>query len=100
KQMVALASVLIWEPHWILLDEPFANVDDESATRLVQLVAELNQDGVGILVVDHRFDHWVDVADVCLQWEQGQTLVPVPRHAWQREIGHREPTWRGLAASI
>lgn len=97
KQMVALASVLVWEPAWILLDEPFANVDDEAASRLVRMISEIHRDGVGILVVDHRLDHWMDVADVCLQWDSGSRLIPVPRHEWQARQTDRENEWRRIA---
>lgn len=63
KQKAMLASLVALRPRWLLLDEPFANIDEASAADLVQKVAKLHEEGIGILVVDHRLDYWLPVAD-------------------------------------
>jgi len=68
KQRVMLACLVLQSPRWLLLDEPFANVDDASAAAIARKLRQLNRErGVGILAVDHRLDHWMDTADeLCL----------------------------------
>lgn len=63
KQKAMLASIIALRPKWIILDEPFANIDEVSARSLTQKVAKLHKTGIGILVVDHRLDHWMPIAD-------------------------------------
>lgn len=63
KQLVALACIVALDPAWLLLDEPFANVDEEAARILVRKVEALHQRGMGVLVVDHRVDYWNGVVD-------------------------------------
>lgn len=64
KQRVALACLVALGPKWLLLDEPFANIDDDSARDIAAKLKELHEKrGVGILAVDHRLDNWMDVAD-------------------------------------
>ncbi len=68
RQKVMLACMVMLEPKWLLLDEPFANIDDASAKAIAAKLKELHRlKGTGILAVDHRLDTWVDIADeVCI----------------------------------
>lgn len=64
RQKVMLACVCALKPQWLLLDEPFANVDGVSAREIVCGLKKLHETfHVGILAVDHRLDHWLDAAD-------------------------------------
>lgn len=63
KQKAMLACLVALRPRWLLLDEPFANIDEESAGELVLKITKLHEDGMGILVVDHRLDFWLPIAD-------------------------------------
>lgn len=63
KQKAMLACLIAINPKWILLDEPFANVDEKSAKELVEKLHRLHKNGMGILVVDHRLNYWLQVAD-------------------------------------
>lgn len=68
RQKVMLACLVLIRPRWLLLDEPFANIDGESARAIAVKLGQLHREfGVGILAVDHRLDHWTEVADdVCI----------------------------------
>lgn len=63
KQKAMLACLIALNPKWLLLDEPFANVDERSAKELVQKIKKLHSKGMGILVVDHRLDYWTPIAN-------------------------------------
>ena len=65
KQKVMLACLVLLRPSWLLLDEPFANIDDATAAHLCRQFARLHREyGVGVLAIDHRLDHWLSIADV------------------------------------
>ena len=64
KQRAALACLAALRPAWVLLDEPFANLDDQTAALLCGQLARLHREcGTGILAIDHRLDHWLSIAD-------------------------------------
>lgn len=63
KQKVALAAVLAADSHFLLLDEPFANVDPTSRLQLIQLIKAYQQAGKTILIADHDWSGYADVID-------------------------------------
>ena len=75
QQRCALARILASEPTAILLDEPFANLDDQTAALLCGQLARLHREcGTGILAIDHRLDHWLSIADEIRLMAQDGTL--------------------------
>lgn len=63
QQMVMLACLICLSPKWILLDEPFANLDAASSRRIAEQLLRLHRErGVSILAVDHRLEHWMGIA--------------------------------------
>jgi energy-coupling factor transport system ATP-binding protein len=59
KQKVALAGLLALRPGLLVLDEPTANLDPESVAQLKAVLLRLKEQGVGMLIVDHRL-HWFE----------------------------------------
>ncbi len=53
QQRVFLARALIAEPDLLILDEPTSGVDMRSAENILRLLAELNQQGMTILITTH-----------------------------------------------
>lgn len=56
KQKVALAGVLAMKPRILILDEPLASLDPASAHEALQLFRELADEGISIMLVEHRVD--------------------------------------------
>ena len=72
RQKVMLACMTLLSPKWLLLDEPFANIDDASARMIAGKLKELNRTkGIGILAVDHRLENWLGIADQVRVMENG-----------------------------
>lgn len=72
RQKVMLACLTALNPKWLLLDEPFANIDDDSARAIAGKLKQLHDErGTGILAVDHRLDNWLAVADTVRVMENG-----------------------------
>lgn len=56
KQKVALAGILVMQPKILLLDEPLASLDPISAADALQMFRKLADDGITIVMVEHRVD--------------------------------------------
>ena len=54
QRLVAIAGVLAFRPRVLVLDEPTAGLDFEAASRLLQILCELNNQGVTIVVITHN----------------------------------------------
>ncbi len=76
KQRVALAGVLAMRPKLIILDEPTSLLDPRTAMELVDLVGKLRKElGTTFVVVEHRLDLLVKVADRMVVMSQGAKVL-------------------------
>jgi putative ABC transport system ATP-binding protein len=53
QQRVAIARALANNPRFLLLDEPTGNIDSKTAKEIIELIKQLNADGVTIIMVTH-----------------------------------------------
>jgi putative ABC transport system ATP-binding protein len=56
QQRVAIARALMNSPPVLLADEPTGNLDTRSSVEIMDLFAELNRDGITIVMVTHEDD--------------------------------------------
>lgn len=64
KQRVALACSLAIGSKWLILDEPFANLDSESTEKFIKLLYDLKEEyEYSIIVIDHKISPWLDYMD-------------------------------------
>ncbi len=76
KQRVALAGVLAMKPSLVILDEPTSLLDPKTAAELVGLVARLRKElGTTFLVVEHRLDLLVKIADRMVVMNEGRKVI-------------------------
>lgn len=75
KQKVALAGVLAMQPKILLLDEPLANLDPASAHEALQIFRKLADDGISIMLVEHRVEDALSILPECVLYlDEGKPL--------------------------
>jgi NitT/TauT family transport system ATP-binding protein len=76
QQRVAIARAVAYEPHVLLMDEPFAAVDAQTRADLEDLVRALWQRlGVTVLFVTHDIDESVYLAERVIVLSSSPTVV-------------------------
>src|ERR1700760_2975503 len=66
RQRTSLARVLLPIPELLLLDEPFSNMDIESARQMVELLAQFRHGSRTIVLTTHQRDLAAPIADYVL----------------------------------
>ena len=71
KQLLALASVLVMEPEYIVLDEPTTLLDLKNKHKIIRMIHELNQT---VLLISHDLT-FLDDFDRVIVFEDGQVIM-------------------------
>lgn len=56
KKRVAIAGILAMKPEIMILDEPTAGLDPQGAIKIMNLLSELNMEGITIVISTHDVD--------------------------------------------
>ncbi len=75
RRRVEIARALASEPHFILLDEPFAGIDPIAVSDIRDLVMHLKSKGIGVLITDHNVRETLDVIDRAYIIHDGMVLM-------------------------
>ncbi len=78
KRRIAIAGVLAVKPKILILDEPIAGLDPTARSDFLQLLTQLNRQGVTILMVSHNADSLAEYAHRILVLEQGRIVSDEP----------------------
>lgn len=63
RRRTEIARALALDPHFILLDEPFAGVDPIAVEDIQEIVAHLKDRNIGILITDHNVHETLSITD-------------------------------------
>ncbi len=75
RRRAEIARALASQPHFILLDEPFAGVDPIAVNEIRELVAHLRERGIGVLITDHNVRETLDIVDRAYILHDGVVLM-------------------------
>lgn len=72
---VGIAAALMGNPEFVLLDEPFENLDPSSQIRLKKLVQKLTEESkVTFLISSHDLNHVTEICDRIVLVEKGKVI--------------------------
>lgn len=71
KQRVAIAANLSLLPEILILDEPTSNLDPPNSFKLFKSLKKLKETGKTIILIDHRTQYGVELADRVLIMDNG-----------------------------
>jgi lipopolysaccharide export system ATP-binding protein len=75
RRRVEIARSLASNPHFVLLDEPFAGIDPIAVGDIRDLVAHLKDRGIGVLITDHNVRETLEVIDRAYIIHDGMMLM-------------------------
>jgi ABC-type branched-subunit amino acid transport system ATPase component/ABC-type branched-subunit amino acid transport system permease subunit len=75
QKLVELAQVLMLEPRLVLLDEPAGGINPSLIERLIDLIRDLNRQGVTFLLVEHNMPMVLELCDPVIVVARGKHLA-------------------------
>lgn len=72
RQRTSLARVLLSQPELLLLDEPFSNMDVDSVSQMVHLLATFRSDSRTIVITTHQRELAAPIADFVITLKAGR----------------------------
>ena len=101
RRRTEIARALANDPHFLLLDEPFAGVDPIAVQDIQDIVAHLKEKNIGILITDHNVNETLRITDRAYLLYEGSVL----HHGTPEEMANdpdvrekylgRDFDWRG-----
>ena len=74
RRRTEIARALASDPHFILLDEPFAGVDPIAVEDIQSIVAQLVNRNIGVLITDHNVQETLAITDRTYLMFEGKIL--------------------------
>jgi lipopolysaccharide export system ATP-binding protein len=75
QRRVEIARVLAISPTFLLLDEPFSEIDPITVADIQGILERLKEAGVGILVTDHNVRDTLEITDRAYIIYDGRILI-------------------------
>ncbi|KMY66858.1 sugar ABC transporter ATP-binding protein [Desulfocarbo indianensis] len=74
RRRVEITRLLVTEPMFILLDEPFAGIDPLAVADLQNIIRQLKDRGIGVVISDHNVRETLNVCDRAYILNEGTIL--------------------------
>lgn len=78
KKRLALASVLAWDPKYIILDEPTIGQDYDQKIRLENFIKQLNTQGKTVIIVSHDVEFVAETKPKIVLLSNGRIIAEGP----------------------
>jgi lipopolysaccharide export system ATP-binding protein len=75
RRRVEIARALATDPHFILLDEPFAGVDPIAVLDIQKIIGFLKERDIGVLITDHNVRETLGICDRAYIINEGSVLA-------------------------
>lgn len=81
RRRTEIARALAIDPHFLLLDEPFAGIDPIAVFEIKKIIEQLAQSGIGVLITDHNVRDTLDITQRACIINVGEILTQGSRDA-------------------
>ncbi|MBS7642404.1 MAG: ABC transporter ATP-binding protein [Candidatus Bathyarchaeia archaeon] len=78
KKRLALASILVFDPDYLVLDEPTIGQDPEQKDRLLEFLYEVNRRGKAIVMVTHDVEFVAECKPRVILMRRGEIIADGP----------------------
>jgi len=79
RQLVAISRTLISDPEIVIMDEPTSALSVEGTEQVLDLIRQMQQQGISIVIISHNIDHVLEISDrihVMYNGQSAGTLDP------------------------
>lgn len=97
KYRLMIAAQLVCEPHLLLLDEPWAQLDDQGVSELLIILRNLIQGGMALVLVEHNVSAFAEIIQYNWQLAAGvlsegcysaKETSPIEEQPWCHQFEH------------
>lgn len=81
QQLVEIARALSKNTELLILDEPTASLNDEESEQLLKLIMELRKEGLTCVMISHKLNEVLTVADSITVLRDGESIRTYDCHA-------------------
>ncbi len=85
KQRLAIASALSSKPRILLLDEPISQLDVDGRRSILSLLSKLREDGLTIVMVEHRIEDVIPYATRIAYMKDGRIIKDAPKDEFLKD---------------
>lgn len=75
RQSIAIGRAVTFEPKILILDEPTASLAVAEVEKVLRLVKDLRARGIAIILISHRLQDVIEVADRIIVMYEGQVVA-------------------------
>ena len=63
RQTIAISRLLLQDVQLVIMDEPMAALGVEEGRRVMELVANMREEGISVFIISHNLEHVFQIAD-------------------------------------
>lgn len=75
QKLLNLACCRALDPALLLLDEPVAGVNQEMTAKILDLLRQMRDEGIGVLVIEHNMEAVMEVSDRLIVMAGGRVIA-------------------------
>lgn len=83
QQLVEIARALSKQTELLILDEPTSSLNDDESEKLLQLILELKKEGMSCIMISHKLNEVLEVADSITVLRDGRSICTYDTHTQQ-----------------
>ena len=80
QQLVEIAKALSKEVRVLILDEPTAALNDDDSEHLLELIRQLQKNGITSIIISHKLNEIKEIADRVTIIRDGKTIETIDMH--------------------